>query len=52
VALAIFVLPVNSAVNPFLYTFSLVMEKRIHPSEERLAKLLSADVEEAVMEIE
>jgi hypothetical protein len=52
VALAIFVLPVNSAVNPFLYTFNLVMEKRRLASEERLAKLLSADVEEAVLEIE
>jgi hypothetical protein len=52
VAMAIFVLPVNSAVNPFLYTFNLVMEKRRLASEERLAKLLSADVEEAVMEVE
>jgi hypothetical protein len=46
------VLPVNSAVNPFLYTFNLVMEKRRQASEERLAKLLSADVEEAVLEME
>ncbi|KAK7112084.1 hypothetical protein V1264_011593 [Littorina saxatilis] len=28
VAMAIFVLPFNSALNPFLYTFSLLMERR------------------------
>nr|KAG5696634.1 hypothetical protein BaRGS_034095 [Batillaria attramentaria] len=28
VAVAIFVLPVNSALNPFLYTFNMIMEKR------------------------
>jgi hypothetical protein len=28
VALAIFVLPLNSALNPFLYTFNVVMEQR------------------------
>ena len=30
VAMAIFVLPVNSAVNPFLYTLQLVRERRRH----------------------
>ena len=28
VALAIFVLPLNSALNPFMYTFNMLMEKR------------------------
>ena len=29
VAVAIFVLPFNSALNPFLYTFNVIMEKRM-----------------------
>jgi hypothetical protein len=45
VALAIFVLPVNSAVNPFLYTINLILEKRHLASEERLGKLLLAEID-------
>jgi hypothetical protein len=40
VAMAIFVLPLNSAFNPFLYTVNILMEKRRKVSEERLLKLL------------
>ena len=40
VAMAIFVLPLNSALNPFLYTYNLVMEKRRARKEaKRIAKL-------------
>jgi hypothetical protein len=35
VAMTIFVLPLNSAINPFLYTFNVVMEKRRKRTEER-----------------
>nr|KAG5708960.1 hypothetical protein BaRGS_009369 [Batillaria attramentaria] len=38
VGLAIFVLPFNSALNPFVYTFNVVMEKRKKAAEERLLK--------------
>ena len=37
VALAIFVLPLNSALNPFLYTFNAVMERR---RKARVAQLM------------
>ena len=36
VGVAIFVLPFNSALNPFLYTFNIVMEKRRKAAEARL----------------
>nr|KAG5710408.1 hypothetical protein BaRGS_022226 [Batillaria attramentaria] len=42
VATAIFVLPVNSALNPFLYTFSVFMERRRKAKEERLMKYLES----------
>jgi hypothetical protein len=29
VALAIFVLPFNSALNPFLYTYNVLLERRL-----------------------
>nr|KAG5695380.1 hypothetical protein BaRGS_033593 [Batillaria attramentaria] len=35
VALAIFVLPLNSALNPFLYTLNIVLEKRRKAREAR-----------------
>ena len=38
VAVAIFVMPLNSALNPFLYTLNAVLEKR---REARYSKLLS-----------
>ncbi|XP_070198701.1 G-protein coupled receptor GRL101-like [Littorina saxatilis] len=40
VALAIFVLPLNSALNPFLYTINILLEKRQRAKEERLRKFL------------
>ena len=40
VAMAIFVLPVNSAINPFLYTLNLILERRQKAREERLQRLL------------
>nr|KAG5695389.1 hypothetical protein BaRGS_033602 [Batillaria attramentaria] len=47
VALAIFVLPLNSALNPFLYTLNIVLEKRRKVTEarmlERLAKQLASE---------
>ena len=44
VAMAIFVLPLNSALNPFLYTLNAVMEKRRAKRLERLSKLLEAKI--------
>ena len=40
VAVAIFVLPFNSALNPFLYTFNVLMEKRLKAQEACLLKRL------------
>ena len=40
VALAIFVLPLNSALNPFLYTLNAVLEKRRSKKIERLSRFL------------
>ena len=40
VGLAIFVLPLNSALNPFMYTFNTVMEKRRKSKKAMLLKLL------------
>ncbi|XP_070181926.1 G-protein coupled receptor GRL101-like [Littorina saxatilis] len=37
VAMAIFVLPFNSALNPFLYTFNMLRERRRKAREDRLA---------------
>ena len=42
VALAIFVLPFNSALNPFLYTINVILEKRQKARELRLEKRLLA----------
>nr|KAG5695090.1 hypothetical protein BaRGS_015066 [Batillaria attramentaria] len=36
VGIAIFVLPFNSALNPFLYTFNVLMEKRMKATESRI----------------
>ena len=38
VAMAIIVLPLNSTLNPFLYTFNLIRERRRHAKELRLVK--------------
>ena len=40
VAMAIFVLPLNSALNPFLYTLNMIQEKRQNAREKRLLKQL------------
>ena len=40
VAIAIFIIPVNSAVNPFLYTINIILEKRRIQREKRLTQLL------------
>ena len=42
VAMAICVLPLNSAVNPFLYTLNVLLERRKQGKEERLLKQLLA----------
>ena len=42
VAVAVFVLPFNSALNPFLYTFNVLMEKRQKAQEEYLLKRLES----------
>nr|KAG5695272.1 hypothetical protein BaRGS_028207 [Batillaria attramentaria] len=41
VAMVIFVLPFNSALNPFLYTFNVIMEKRRKATEGRIMQQLS-----------
>ena len=45
VAMAILVLPLNSALNPFLYTLNIILEKRRKVREQRLQKLLLSRVE-------
>ena len=45
VAIAIFVLPVNSAINPFLYTINVILENRRKQREERLRQMLSNQLE-------
>ncbi|KAL8617016.1 hypothetical protein ACOMHN_014187 [Nucella lapillus] len=42
VGVAIFVLPFNSALNPFLYTFNIVMEKRRKATEARMLERLES----------
>ena len=44
VAMAIFVLPLNSALNPFLYTFNMIMERRRKRKELELLKWLESRV--------
>ncbi|KAK7088052.1 hypothetical protein V1264_022024 [Littorina saxatilis] len=46
VAVAIFVLPFNSALNPFLYTLNLILEKRNKAQEVQLLKRLENDIAE------
>ncbi|XP_076434628.1 G-protein coupled receptor GRL101-like [Babylonia areolata] len=41
VSLAVFILPLNSAVNPFLYTFNTLAEKQRKAEHERLLKWLT-----------
>jgi hypothetical protein len=46
VAMAIFVLPLNSALNPFLYTFNIIMERRTKRKEKRMLKELEASIKQ------
>nr|KAG5693912.1 hypothetical protein BaRGS_014353 [Batillaria attramentaria] len=46
VAMAIFTLPFNSALNPFLYTFNVIMEKRRVKQEELLRKRLMVEIKQ------
>ena len=43
-AVAIFVLPLNSALNPFLYTFNTLVEMRRKAYEQRLMKLMEEQI--------
>ncbi|KAL8580878.1 hypothetical protein ACOMHN_039578 [Nucella lapillus] len=45
VALAIFVLPLNSAINPFLYTFNTLAEKKRKSNEGKFLKWLASQSE-------
>ena len=45
VALAIFVLPLNSAINPFLYTLNMLLERRRKRREERFKQLLLSQMQ-------
>ena len=40
VAMAIFALPINSAINPFLYTLNIIQERRRRKKEELILKFL------------
>ena len=48
VAMAIFVLPVNSALNPFLYTFNMVSQKRRQARYAKVVRLLQTCQEPTV----
>ena len=43
VFMAIFVLPLNSALNPFLYTLNVILERRGKRREERIRKFLLSE---------
>ncbi|XP_070179145.1 G-protein coupled receptor GRL101-like [Littorina saxatilis] len=45
VAMAVLVLPLNSALNPFLYTLNMMAEKRRRLNEEKLLKLLESSLQ-------
>jgi hypothetical protein len=47
VAMAIFVLPLNSALNPFLYTYNVIAEKHRQTREGELLKTLQSTLNEA-----
>ncbi|XP_076445819.1 uncharacterized protein LOC143283464 [Babylonia areolata] len=47
VAMAIFVLPLNSALNPFLYTLNVIREKHQKAKELRLLQILRAQQKKA-----
>ena len=45
VAMAIFVLPLNSALNPFLYTFNILLERRRKKKERQILRYLETMTE-------
>ena len=47
VAMATLVIPLNSAMNPFLYTMNVILEKRRRAKEERILKYLRSLSEKA-----
>ncbi|KAL8592318.1 hypothetical protein ACOMHN_036952 [Nucella lapillus] len=47
-AMAIFVLPFNSALNPFLYTYTLVREKKRKKKETKVHKFISMEIQKAL----
>ena len=51
VAMAIFVLPVNSAINPFLYTVNKLLEKRRLERERRFMDIITARVKNQAAQI-
>ena len=44
VAMGVLVLPLNSALNPFLYTVNVILEKRQAKKEEKLKKYILAQM--------
>jgi hypothetical protein len=44
VAMAIFVLTLNSALNPFLYTLNVVLERRRKRNEDRMLRILQDEL--------
>ena len=38
--MAVMVLPLNSALNPFIYTMNVIMEKRRHAQESKLRRYI------------
>nr|KAG5690146.1 hypothetical protein BaRGS_013603 [Batillaria attramentaria] len=52
VGMAIFVLPFNSALNPFLYTFNILMEKRRRAEEAKLMKRLEMKMATVTAELD
>ena len=51
VALAMTVMPLNSAINPFLYTLNILLEKRRRAREQRVLEWLSQKVKVRVREV-
>ena len=45
VGMAIFALPLNSAINPFLYTLNMIQERRMRDREEKLLKTVQLQMQ-------
>ena len=50
VAMAIFVLPLNSALNPFLYNLNMLLENRQKVREETLLRSITSQIEQESLE--